>query len=112
MEGHWDIGDTPLGLKLTEAAEGDRRSRCLYCSGRNQGGREREERAWLEVTEAAARRDNLRRDETIVRSPVVAKWSPCCDPVKRDSGGVGMGIRRRRRSSDSKTKSDFQESVV
>jgi hypothetical protein len=23
--------------------------------------------------------DNLRRDETIVRSPVVAKWSPCCE---------------------------------
>jgi hypothetical protein len=76
------MGDTPLqGLKLTKAAEGDRRPRCLYCSSRNPGGRERKERAWLEVTEAAARRDNLRPDETIVRSPVVAKWSPCCDPV-------------------------------
>jgi len=40
-------------------------SRCLYCSGRYLGGWVREERSWLELTEAAV------CDETIVGGPVV-----------------------------------------
>ena len=86
----------PATTWTTTKDGGDRRPRCLYCSGRNPGGREREERAWLEVTEAAARRDNLRRDETIVRSPVVAKWSPCCEhPVIKRVWRCGDGDQKK-----------------
>jgi hypothetical protein len=51
------MGDNPLGLELTEAAAGG--SRCLIAEVDTRvGGSEKSAASWLELTEAAVRRDN------------------------------------------------------
>jgi hypothetical protein len=62
MEGHWNIGDKPQGLELTEAAEGDRAA-CTAVVDTWVGGCEKSAHGW------SSRR--LRCDETIVGGPVV-----------------------------------------
>ena len=45
MEGHWNMGDNPLGLELTEAAEGG--SRCLIAEVDTRvGGSEKSAHGW------------------------------------------------------------------
>ena len=50
-------GDKPQGLELTEVAEGERAA-CTAVVDTWVGGCEKSPRSWLELTEAAVRRDN------------------------------------------------------
>ena len=60
MGGHWNMGDNPLGLELTEAAEGG--ARCLIAEVDTRvGGSEESAHGW------SSRR--LRCDWTIVHGP-------------------------------------------
>ena len=93
MEGHWNIGDKPQGLELTEAAEGDRAA-CTAVVDTWVGGCEKSAHGWSSRRlRCPVRRDNRGR--------------PCRLAVKRVVGHAraGRGIRRRRSSSD--FESDF-----
>ena len=76
------MGDTPLGLKLTEAAEGIAdRAACTAVVETRVGESEKSAHGWTgdggcgATRQSAARRDN--RAQPCGR----LKWSPCCDPV-------------------------------